>query len=479
MVAVNRRIRVLVMAEAANPEWASVPLVGWSHARALADIVDVHLVTQVRNREGIRRAGWIEGEQFTAVDSEAVAARLWRLGNFLTGGGGRGWSVGTALGAMSNYYFEALVWQKFNARIQSGEYDLVHRITPLSPTIPSPIAGKVRRAGIPFVLGPLNGGVAWPRQFNAIRRAEFEWLSYVRGVHKLLPGYHATRQHASAILIASRDTWRQMPQCYHHKCFYLPENAVDPAWFAIRRNRRAARPIRAAFLGRLVPGKGPDMLLEAAAPLLNGGALTLDIIGDGPLGQSLQAFVRDHNLASAVRFRGWVPHEQVQYGLAHTDVLTLPSIKEFGGGVVLEAMALGVVPVVVDYGGPGELVTDETGFAVQLGTRQQIIDRFRRILADLAANPEKIVRKSEMARQRVLRLFTWPAKASQVLRIYRWLLGQAPRPDALLVPTNRALDRGPEPDACAHATDRCVHTGEARDLSAGPSIPGQRPLGLH
>jgi glycosyltransferase involved in cell wall biosynthesis len=416
-------VRVLLIAEACNPEWVSVPLEGWSHSRAIAGKVDAHLVTQVRNRDAITRAGLREGVDFTAINSEAIEARIYRLAERLRGGANKGWTVVTGLAALSYPYFEHLVWQQFGHRIRQGEFDVVHRITPLSPTMPSALAGKCREAGVPFVLGPLNGGVPWPRAFDAARRKEKEWLSYVRDGYKLMPGYHSTRQNASAIVIGSRDTWDQMPASYRRKCVYIPENAIDPARFAKRRSRAARLPIRCAFIGRLVPYKGADMLLEAAAPLVREGKLTIDIIGDGPQRPDLEAIVTREQIQSGVTLAGWVPHAKLQDRLIEADLFTFPSIREFGGAVALEAMAVGVVPVVVGYGGPAELVTDRTGWLVPIGSRQEIIRNLRSLLTDLADHPEKIDAKSAPAYERAHRQFTWDAKAQQLIAVYRWVTG--------------------------------------------------------
>ena len=431
------RPRVLVIAEAANPDWVSVPLIGWSLARALAEVADVHLVTQVRNRDAILAAGLVEGEDFTAIDSEALARPIWALGSMLRMGEGKGWTALQAVSAISYPYFERLVWKRFGEDIRKRKYDVVHRITPLSPTQSGPLAAHCARAGVPYVIGPLNGGVPWPREFEAARRAEREWLSYVRGLYRYLPGRKSMLNATSCILAGSRHTASEFDR-WAERTVWLPENAIDPARFPLRSRPPASGPLRACFIGRMVPYKGPDMLLEAAADLLRSGEMTLDLIGDGPMMEDIRR--QAASLGTGVTLHGWLPHHEVQAVAGGCTLLAFPSVREFGGGVVLEAMAMGLAPLIVDYAGPGELVTEETGYKVALGDRDAIISRFRATLGQLARDPAGVAAHGARAQALVRQNFTWSAKARQVSDVYEWVTGRrTARPDftALTVEVER------------------------------------------
>ncbi|MGD9864172.1 MAG: glycosyltransferase family 4 protein [Pseudodonghicola sp.] len=428
------RPRVLVIAEAANPEWASVPLIGWSLTAALRGVADVHLVTHLRNRDAILRAGWIEGQDFTAIDSDLVMRPLWKLAERLRMGEGKGWTVLQALSSLGYPYFEHLLWKQFGPAIRAGDYDIVHRVTPLSPTSNSPIAAKCARAGVPFVLGPLNGGVPWPKGFDRERRQEREFLSYVRGLYKLRPGRMRMLKASRAILTGSRHTGSEIPARFQDRCIHIPENAVDPARFTKRAAQDIAPPLRGCFLGRLVPYKGPDMLIEAAVPLLQSGALVLDIVGAGPMEAELRARAAQAGVAEKITFHGWLPHDRVQDVLAQANLLTFPSIREFGGGVVLEAMALGVVPLICDYAGPAELVTPGTGFKLPMGAREQIVAALRAQLETLAQDPSALPAMGAAARAQVENHYTWARKAEQIARVYDWVL-RPEEPTPQLLPT--------------------------------------------
>jgi glycosyltransferase involved in cell wall biosynthesis len=248
----------------------------------------------------------------------------------------------------------------------------------------------------------------------------------VRAAYKFLPAYRSTRRDASAILVASRATRDQLnPEC-HDKCVYIPENGLDAGVLAAPLAKSSAPPLRIMFVGRLVPYKGAEIVLEAAAPLLYSGQALLDIVGDGPEAEVLREGAVRRNIADKVRFHGWLPHEEALRHMADAHILAFPSIREFGGAVVIEAMALGAVPVVIDYAGPSEIVTERTGFRIPLGARSELVERYRAVFDRLLAEPDTLAAMAAAGRTRVEAYYTWQRKAEQTMEVYRWVLGERP-----------------------------------------------------
>jgi glycosyltransferase involved in cell wall biosynthesis len=207
---------------------------------------------------------------------------------------------------------------------------------------------------------------------------------------------------------------------------YIPENGI-PADQVVTagQNRLRARPLVACFVGRLVPYKGADMLLEAAADFVKSGQLALHIVGDGPERQSLEALAMDLGIKNTISFEGLLSHAEVLSKLRACDCLVLPSIREFGGGVVIEAMAMGATPIVADYAGPGELVDAATGIRVAFTDRRSLVDGFRVALANCIENPGLLDQFAHAARQKVLADYTWEAKAMQINQVYDTILEKA------------------------------------------------------
>ena len=425
-----KKYKVLVLAEAANPEWTSVPLIGWSYTEALGRVCTIHLVTQIRNKAAIERQGWIEGREFTALNTEFIAKPINMLSRVIRGGDKLAWTVATAFQSFIYPYFEYKCWKLFSKRLKAGEFDVVHRVTPVSPTAPSYLAKKLKSIGIPFVVGPINGGIEWPKQFSDRKNLEKEWLTNLRQMYKFLPGYKSMRKSSSAILAGSRSVQQQLPEYANNQVLYMPENGIDTKRFdVVARAYLARRPLRAAFVGRLVPYKGVDMAITAVQHAASNGEIRYDIFGAGPEMSKLQSQIDSLGLKENVKLHGNIPHSELSEHLKDIDILIFPSIREFGGGVVLEAMACGIVPVVVDYAGPSELVDESCGYLIKLGNQREIETRLKALIEKIIANPGELADKSKNGILKIKEKFTWHSKAENTLKIYSWVLGESEKPE--------------------------------------------------
>jgi len=163
------------------------------------------------------------------------------------------------------------------------------------------------------------------------------------------------------------------------------------------------------------------------------------MIGDGPERNRLEQLTRDLGIEKAVSFCGFLSHPEAMQRLGLADVLAFPSVREFGGAVVFEALALGVVPVVADFGGPGDIVHPEVGCKVSLTNESDVVSQMEKILADLAQNREHLERLRQQGTHYAREYLTWDAKAQVVTRIVDWAMGRGPRPD---LPPPKALAAG-------------------------------------
>ena len=90
---------------------------------------------------------------------------------------------------------------------------------------------------------------------------------------------------------------------------------------------------------------------------------------------------------------------------------------------------MGCVPMVVNYGGPAEVVSPKTALALEIGDRQHIVGQLRQTLNALCDDRSCLTSMAEQGIQRARTEFTWEAKARQVLAVYEWVLGRGKKPD--------------------------------------------------
>ncbi|HMR30436.1 MAG TPA: glycosyltransferase [Geminicoccaceae bacterium] len=174
---------------------------------------------------------------------------------------------------------------------------------------------------------------------------------------------------------------------------YVPNPLRVPPDPGTRRSRSGPRFIS---VGRLVPQKRVDLVIEAFARLDGLDGWTLEVLGDGPERSGLDSLVALRGIAARVRFHGHVDPFSHLYA---SDIFVLASDFEGMPNALLEAMACGVVPIVNDATpGPLEFVEhDVTGLVVPAGDLGALAGAMR----ELATDELRRARLAAAARERM------------------------------------------------------------------------------
>ena len=195
---------------------------------------------------------------------------------------------------------------------------------------------------------------------------------------------------------------------------------------AIAFGERTAQPgasVRFLTIGRLVEKKGTADLLDAVALLrAEGMALSLDIVGDGPLRADLQAQAHASGIADVVTFHGAQPHGRVFELIDESDLFVLPSVTaadgdtEGQGVALIEAQAAGLPVIATRHAAlPESLLEGRSGLLVDERAPSQLAEAMR----ELAAASERWGEMGRAGSQFVRARFDQSALADTLIAYFR------------------------------------------------------------
>ncbi|MFC5381883.1 glycosyltransferase family 4 protein [Aquipuribacter nitratireducens] len=185
---------------------------------------------------------------------------------------------------------------------------------------------------------------------------------------------------------------------------YLVRMSVDAERYrpTERPDRDPAAPLRVLFVGRLVPEKGPSVLLDAVRRMPDV-PLEVQVVGAGDLADDLAAVVARHGLGDRVRLVGPLGQDELPARYGWADVLCLPSFAEGLPVVLMEAMATGLPVVTTPIAGVGELVEDGvSGLLCPPGRADLLAACLRRLAEDPALRRRLGARGQQRVRQEFL-----------------------------------------------------------------------------
>ena len=408
----ENKLKVLISAYACEPHKGSEPSVGWKWVKQIAKFAEVWVITRANNREVIEEELKRNSDpnlHFVYVDLPKWV-RFWKKGQ-------RG---------VRTYYhlWQFAVFLKARQIAKKIKFDIAHHITFVNDWMPSALS----LLHIPFIWGPLGSHPPVPWVFLPNKRAkilEVGRLTIQNAFRFVNPFFYLTIIRTRYIVTISKSISFKYPFKLfpEHKFFYQPAIAVDSFLTEIRKDKdndnKDNNIIEVITVGRLIYIKGFHLALEAfALAYRQHRNIRLTIIGDGMEKNNLVNLTKKLKIDDFVEFTGNISRNDVLDRMVDSDIFLFPSF-EGGGMVVLEAMASGVPVVCLDYGGPGEMVTDKCGIKVKPVTPEQTVKDLSDALLKLANDPDLRKKLGSAGKRRAKEYYNWEKKGEFIQKVYQ------------------------------------------------------------
>lgn len=283
------------------------------------------------------------------------------------------------------------------------------------------VASLSRRFAIPLVIHPRGMLAPWAIKQRTSKKRLALWMYQQRDLQTVALFFATAEQEAKGL----RSLGLRQP-------IAVIPNGVDVsplAYGALSKTDAEKQWRTALFLSRIHPKKGLLNLVDAWARIRPAGwRLCIAGPGQGSYAQEVLRRVNDAAMAGSVEYIGEVQGREKAAQYENADLFILPSYSENFGIVVAEALSHGV-PVITTHGTPWhELPRRGCGWWIDSS-----VDALAETLRQATALSPDVLQAMGQKGREYAREFDWRNIAAQTAAVYRWLLGQGPRPGCVLM----------------------------------------------
>ena len=408
------RLQVLACAFACSPPGkpgftGGESLLGWNLIRQIARFNEVWVITYAPNQVGIEES--LSNATDYRISFCYISLPKW-LGFLLKIQGGH-----------QLYYY---LWQVkaylFARRLHREiKFDLFHHVTYANDWMASFIGALLP---IPYLRGPCGGAQWIPRGFLKLDTFKGRLFEHCRTTGQWLfrhdPFFIVSQNRSKTVLICNPEAMDALPKRWEAKAQLFPVNGVsslDLGYFSA--SLQPKRPFQIITAGKLIRLKGFDLAIKAFEIFVKKCPDScLTIVGDGPDLSRLNKTVESAGLGDNVKFNQWIPRESLLKLIASSDVFLFSGLRDGGGAVVVEAMAVGKPVVCLAIGGPAMHIDDYCGFKISATTPLDSAHGMADALEQLYKDENLRKTMGNAARQRALNVYHWDRAGDRLKIIY-------------------------------------------------------------
>jgi glycosyltransferase involved in cell wall biosynthesis len=227
----------------------------------------------------------------------------------------------------------------------------------------------------------------------------------------LIPTMLLASVRAKCIICRTENSKMALPWWTRKKAVVMLETAMEGHIFEYKKREDAtSTKVDLITTGRLMESKNVITAIRALAQVPKAYDYKYTIIGSGPMKKSILAAIERYELGDKVQIVEEIPREEVLNSLESADIYLFPSLREGGSWALMEAMAIGLPVVCLNWSGMAVTTDNESAVRLEVTNPNQMAKDMAETIIRLLEDSDRRKKMGEAGRKRIQEVFNWESK---------------------------------------------------------------------